>query len=376
MNTTQSSVPLDGGLVSAVIRQARHQLLVRQQPWAPMEPLAVAWRDSLYGPRGQAHHLFGFLEAFQRLAGGPSAIWALSRATGPSQWGTMGYGLMTAPHALGALRLVVHWQAMMPLGLSSDLQPCALPASHAQAAWPAWMASAQAPVDRVGASYWLFVLGCRLSLLESVGVDVATMAQLSLPCDADPEVWRVLSSAGLPPVVRAAAYEELHTQDSLLRPNPHSSPDVHRVVCQRAGGPGLEASDAPAQIGVQEGAAGLLGATGWSSRLHHTLRQTIHAELDRGLVPTIEAVAPRLRLAIGLRGTGVRQLQRHLAAAQLSFRGVVAEVRRERALWQLRESRKPLAEIAAEAGYAELSSFHRAVRRWTGTTPLALRSST
>jgi AraC-like DNA-binding protein len=371
-----STVPQEAGLVSAVIRQARHQLLLRQQPWTPLEPLAVAWRDSLYGPRGQAHHLSTFLDAFQRLAGGPSAIWALSRSTGPSQWGSMGYGLMTSPHALAALQRVVQWQALIPLGLRCDLQPCLVPAGSSRQMLPGWQMQSQAPAEGEGLGYWLFVLGCRVTLLESVGVHPSTVTQLMLPCEAEPEVLSVLSAAGLSVVFRTRAYEELYAHDSLVRPNPHSSPDVHRAMCQTAWWPSLATSEAFAPPLAQDQAADLVGLPGLSARLHHTLRQTVHAELDRGLVPTLESIAPRLRLAVGQRGTSVRQLQRHLAAAQLSFREVVAEVRRERALLQLRESRKPLAEIAAEAGYAELSSFHRAVRRWTGTTPLALRSCT
>ena len=372
----QSSVSLEGGLVSAVIRQARHQLLLRQQPWAPLEPLAAAWRDSLYGPRGRAYHLSMFLDAFQRLAGGLSAIWALSRSTGPSQWGSMGYGLMTSPHALAALQRVVQWQALMPMGLRCDLQPCLVPAGPSRQMLPGWHVQSQEPAEGEGLGYWLFVLGCRVTLLESVGVHPSTVTQLMLPCEAEPEVLSVLSAAGLSVVFRTRAYEELYAHDSLVRPNPHSSPEVHRAVCLEACWPIRATSEASVSSRPQDQAVDPAGLAGLPSGLHRTLQQAIQADLDRGLVPTLESVAPRLRLAVGQRGTGVRQLQRHLAAAQLSFREVVAEVRRERALVQLRESRKPLAEIAAEAGYAEPSSFHRAVRRWTGTTPLALRSLT
>lgn len=371
----QSSVPLEGGLVSAVIRQARHQLLVRQQPWAPLEPLAVAWRDSLYGPRGRAHHLSTFLEAFQQLAGGPSALWALTRAAGLSQWGTMGYGLMTSPHALAALQLVVQWQALMPLGLRCDLRPCVVSDGADRSKRPGWQMRSQVPAEGEGSAYWMFVLGCRLTLLEAVGVGASAMSQVMLPCDLTQDALALFSTAGRHAKLGCEVYEELYTHDSLVRPNPHSSPDVHRAVCLGAGWPSLVPTGASARPTVDEPTAEAdLPSSGFLSRLHRTLQQAIHADLDRGLVPTLESVAPRLRLAVGARGAGVRQLQRHLAAAQLSFRAVVSEVRRERALLQLRETQKPLAEIAAEAGYAELSSFHRAVRRWTGTTPQAWRS--
>ena len=48
-------------------------------------------------------------------------------------------------------------------------------------------------------------------------------------------------------------------------------------------------------------------------------------------------------------------------------------MRREEALRHLEHTALPLAEVARLAGYADTSTFHRAVRRWTGLTPLAVR---
>jgi AraC-like DNA-binding protein len=39
----------------------------------------------------------------------------------------------------------------------------------------------------------------------------------------------------------------------------------------------------------------------------------------------------------------------------------------------LRQRHLPLSEIAFLLGYSELSAFSRAVRRWSGTSPSALR---
>jgi AraC-like DNA-binding protein len=68
-----------------------------------------------------------------------------------------------------------------------------------------------------------------------------------------------------------------------------------------------------------------------------------------------------------------RQLQKRLAEQGLSFTELVEEVRRERALRLLRDTDRSIGDIAQDCGYTEVSPFHRAVRRWTGLTPLQVR---
>jgi AraC-like DNA-binding protein len=97
------------------------------------------------------------------------------------------------------------------------------------------------------------------------------------------------------------------------------------------------------------------------------VRARIAAELRRG-PPQAAALA---------RGLGVspRTLQRRLAEEGRSLREVTDEVRRELALGYVRDSGAPLAEIAAALGYASAAAFHRAFRRWTGSTPRRARRS-
>jgi len=68
-----------------------------------------------------------------------------------------------------------------------------------------------------------------------------------------------------------------------------------------------------------------------------------------------------------------RTLQRKLATLGLSFRDVVAERRRRAAEDLLLCGRRSVASIAEELGYAEVSSFHQAFRRWTGLGPRDFR---
>jgi AraC-like DNA-binding protein len=68
-----------------------------------------------------------------------------------------------------------------------------------------------------------------------------------------------------------------------------------------------------------------------------------------------------------------RTLNRRLRSHGLNFRNLVEEARFDIARQLLRDTRLPIAEIAAALDYSECSSFVRAFRRWSGTTPSAWR---
>ena len=71
----------------------------------------------------------------------------------------------------------------------------------------------------------------------------------------------------------------------------------------------------------------------------------------------------------------VRTLQRRLAKEASSFSATVDSLRRELCLHHLEKENSALAEIAYVAGFSDTSALTRAVRRWTGQTPLAFRRS-
>jgi len=102
------------------------------------------------------------------------------------------------------------------------------------------------------------------------------------------------------------------------------------------------------------------------------LRQHIARRLQAGELPLLDTLAPDIEATLGL---SARQLQRRLADQGLAFKELVEDVRRTQVLHELRDTRLPLAEVAQRAAYAEASSMHRAVRRWTGQTPMAVREA-
>jgi AraC-like DNA-binding protein len=91
------------------------------------------------------------------------------------------------------------------------------------------------------------------------------------------------------------------------------------------------------------------------------LRQQLGAASDGGL-PSLAAFARQAN-------TSARTLKRRLASEGTSFRALVAETRSELAAELVRERRLSLTDIALRLGYADLSSFSQAFKRWHGLAP-------
>lgn len=99
--------------------------------------------------------------------------------------------------------------------------------------------------------------------------------------------------------------------------------------------------------------------------LRHKLREVLAAEL-RGGVPALESVAPRMAMS-------PRTLRRRLRDEGTSYQQVLEELRRELAKQYLAQPEVPIGAVGFLLGFSEPSAFHRAFKRWTGSTPLAYR---
>ncbi|NQZ92470.1 MAG: helix-turn-helix transcriptional regulator [Moritella sp.] len=65
----------------------------------------------------------------------------------------------------------------------------------------------------------------------------------------------------------------------------------------------------------------------------------------------------------------VRTLNRRLAEVGMSYRSVVEKYKLEKALQLLNQPHRNITEIAFHLGFADLSTFSRAFKRWTGCSP-------
>jgi len=85
-----------------------------------------------------------------------------------------------------------------------------------------------------------------------------------------------------------------------------------------------------------------------------------------------EAAATLAGLASRL-GMSERSLQRRLADEGQTFDALLDQLRHELALRYLADKKIAITEVAFLLGYSEPSAFHRAFKRWTGTTPSQAR---
>jgi AraC-like DNA-binding protein len=96
-------------------------------------------------------------------------------------------------------------------------------------------------------------------------------------------------------------------------------------------------------------------------------RRTIGERL-RGGDSSLESVARAL-------GTSSRSLQRHLRELGFSYHALDDEVRAATARLYLDQPDIAIAEVAYLVGFSDQSTFNRAFKRWTGSTPARTRAS-
>ena len=96
------------------------------------------------------------------------------------------------------------------------------------------------------------------------------------------------------------------------------------------------------------------------------VREAIHAEL-RGGDPSLDHVAKRL-------GMSNRTLQRRVKDEGFTYAEVLDEIRTSVARVYLNQEGISICEAGYLLGFAEQSSFSRAFKRWTGSTPQRYRA--
>ena len=200
--------------------------------------------------------------------------------------------------------------------------------------------------------FWTFMMVSRLAFARWVSGRRLEPLTVWMPCPPPATPGPLLAYIGGPVEFNANRAGERVPANWLQLPNPNADPTLHQLM---------------SAMTAQQWAA--LGRD--QTQLLAMLRQQIAWRLQQGELPLLDKLGPDLEDAMGLTG---RQLQRRLADQGFTFKDLVEQVRKEQVLHELRHTTLPLQEVARRAAYAEVSSMHRAVRRWTGQTPTAVRT--
>jgi AraC-like DNA-binding protein len=100
-----------------------------------------------------------------------------------------------------------------------------------------------------------------------------------------------------------------------------------------------------------------------TARIRRRLRQLAPADW-----PDEAALADELH-------TSAASVRRKLNAEGQSYQRIKDDLRRDMAITYLSAARRSVMDIAHELGFAEPSAFHRAFKRWTGSSPAAYRKT-
>lgn len=289
-----------------------------------------------------AHRLARGLAVAAELCGDPHTALHIAQQVRPANMGALGYTLISCAAFESGLAL---FERMQSLVCTQVRAVHVLQGEHIRSRLEPL---ADVPRDT---ALWTFTLATRLAFARWVSGRQLVLDAVWLPCPPPDDPAPLQAYFACPLHFDADMAGELAPAAWLNLPNPHADPHMHRLMSA--------VTDRQWAQQAQDG-----------GHLAAVLRQHIARRLQSGRLPLLDDVAPEVEADLG---ASPRQLQRRLSEQRLSFKDLVEQVRREQVLHELRHTTLPLADIAHRAAYAEPSSMHRAVRRWTGLTPLAVR---
>ncbi len=109
--------------------------------------------------------------------------------------------------------------------------------------------------------------------------------------------------------------------------------------------------------------------------LHALTEVGILNKVKRTIFESLPAKDIELKHVAKLLNLTPRTVQRNLASEGTTFKQLVDEARKDYTLVEMRNTEFSVSEVAFRLGYRDLSSFYRAFKRWTGTTPVEYRES-
>jgi AraC-like DNA-binding protein len=103
--------------------------------------------------------------------------------------------------------------------------------------------------------------------------------------------------------------------------------------------------------------------------------RTMRGQIENHLIPILHTGDIGIEKISGRMGMSRQTLYRRLKAEGVSFEGLLDELRRTMALHYLSGKKVSLNETAYLVGFSDQTAFSRAFKRWTGSSPRAMRAS-
>jgi AraC-like DNA-binding protein len=269
-------------------------------------------------------------------SGDPAIGLRVSRFVSPTTFHALGYALVASGSLREVFERIVRYHQVVSDALVLDLRQTG---DRYQFRFRVPEGGIAPAVESMDAFAAIYVRTCR----NRLGRDYAPLAvYLQRPQPLDPQPWHDVFRA---PIVFGA-------KENLLE---FSSADFDALLDD--GNPELaEHNETVLKRTLEQ-----LKPLTWERRV----RAAIEAQLPDG-EPSAESVAHTLHLSL-------RSLQRHLAEEGFRYDLLLNQCRQNLAMQHMRDPRSSLSEIAYLLGFADTSSFSRALKRWTGQTPSQYR---
>lgn len=100
---------------------------------------------------------------------------------------------------------------------------------------------------------------------------------------------------------------------------------------------------------------------------------SMRERVKQQLLSSLPAV-PEMTAAASAAGISERSLRRRLEEEGCSYSQLIDEAKLEQSRRLLAIRERPIKQVASELGFADVRSFHRAFKRWTGLTPVEFRA--
>jgi AraC-like DNA-binding protein len=102
--------------------------------------------------------------------------------------------------------------------------------------------------------------------------------------------------------------------------------------------------------------------------------EALRTRIENAITPRLPHGSARVGEVARELGIGQRTLSRRLAAENLTFSGILDELRADLARHHLRDTGLSISQIAWLLGFQEVGAFTHAFKRWTGQTPTDRRT--